>query len=289
MSYDVAMLTAQLEFSLQNIPSVEWRRFEQFASQFLAAEMPNYRNMASTYGDKGRDGEVYCEGVRSHILVQISVSKDWSDKISRTVKRLRDNFKNITKLVYATNQIIGPAADELKWKLLEDEGFDLDIRDRTWFLDRVHANAQREAASEDLIAAILGPLLAASRVSDRIGRPITEQEARIGLLHLALDASDKGSKKGLTRSSYESLTLAALHDTNSTNRLSLEEIQERVAAMLPAVEQERVDGYVAGALSRLSGKRGRVKHWSKQGGYKYCLSNDEVMTLRRTLAVQTNT
>ncbi|MFI5563176.1 hypothetical protein ACIA2T_28170 [Amycolatopsis japonica] len=276
------MSSESLEFALQNLKSTDWRRMEDFASEFMASELPDYRNMASTYGDKGRDGEVYCTGRRASTLFQISTSEDWNSKITSTVRRLRQSFKDINELIYLTNREIGPAADDLKDSLRENFDISLDIRDRSWFVSRQHTAPQRQAASYSLIEHVVGPILATSRISANVAHAITDQDARIGLLHLALDANDKATDKGLTKSSFESLTLAALHDTNSGNRISAEEIIKRVQSMLPADAGHQVEVYVTGALTRLSKKNGKVKYWAKSG--EYCLSYSEIEAIRSELS-----
>ncbi|MFB9930989.1 hypothetical protein ACFORO_34635 [Amycolatopsis halotolerans] len=276
------MNAESLEFALRSLKYPDWRRLETFASQFIASELSSYRNMAATYGDMGRDGEAYCLGARSTSLYQISTSEDWKAKISQTVARLRQNFKEIDELVYLTNREIGPSADDLKKTLRIDFNISLDVRDLSWFVDRQFTNPQRESASESLIEHVVGPLLAMNKITSDVAHAITDQEARIGLLHLALDASDKATDKGLTRSSFESLTLAALHDTDSGNRISAEEVTKRVQAMLPADVGHQVGVYVTGALARLSKKNGKVKHWTKTSDY--CLSHDEILAIKAELS-----
>lgn len=49
----------RLTLALSQIKPGDWEKFEEFASEFLVTEFPDFRNMATRSGDKGRDGELY--------------------------------------------------------------------------------------------------------------------------------------------------------------------------------------------------------------------------------------
>jgi hypothetical protein len=181
-----------------------------------------------------------------------------------------------------TNKSIGPAADDLRDEIRDDLSISLDIRDASWFTNRQFTNPQRENASRTLIQHVVGPLLAVNNVTSNVAQAVSGQDARIGLLHLALDTNDKATDKSLTRSSFESLVLAALHETDSANRVPVATVVERVQAMLPAEAGHQVKIYVQSALDRLSKKNGKVKHWRQTGGY--CLSFNELEQTRAELA-----
>jgi hypothetical protein len=71
------MSRERLELALEKLAPGQWERFETFASEFLVAEMPDLRTVASPAGDSGRDAELFSpNGVCSQVL-QYSVAKDW--------------------------------------------------------------------------------------------------------------------------------------------------------------------------------------------------------------------
>ncbi|MEV7644972.1 hypothetical protein AB0O32_34130 [Streptomyces rubiginosohelvolus] len=267
------MTRQRLRLALQTLDAGDWLTFEQFAADFLAVEYPSLRTMAATKGDKGRDGQLFTPDEEPTDMVQYSVTQDWKSKINQTLKRLAENFEDIRRLIYATNQEIGPSADELKSSIMREKGVILDVRDANWFLERRETNAQRSKASEDLCRAIVDPLLRKESISSQVGLALNAQEARLGLLHLSLQNQDDATEKGLTRESFESLTLSALHDTSPEHLLSRKEIHDRVTSFLPAGHAQQVDAQVDGSLLRLSGKKGRVKHHKIDD--KFCLAHDE--------------
>nr|VFJ66365.1 MAG: hypothetical protein BECKDK2373B_GA0170837_11672 [Candidatus Kentron sp. DK] len=65
----------------------------------------------------------------NNVALQYSVSDNWEDKISRTLRRLGEKFPDVQIVIYMTNQIIGAKGDEIRTKVLS-KGFALDIRDR---------------------------------------------------------------------------------------------------------------------------------------------------------------
>ncbi|MFI6459586.1 hypothetical protein [Streptomyces sp. NPDC050538] len=263
----------RLRLALKTLDAGDWRIFEEFAADFLAVEYPSLRTMAAAQGDKGRDGQLYTPEEQPTDMVQYSVTPDWKTKINQTLKRLAENFTEVRRLIYATNREIGPAADDLILSTLRAKGVIVDIRDSSWFLERRETHPQRVNASESLCEKIVDPLLRKEKISEQVGLALTDQEARLGLLHLSLQNQDEANEKGLTRESFESLTLSALHDTSPENLLAREEIHQRVSSFLPAGHEQQVDAQVDGALLRLSGKRGRVKHHRSED--KFCLAHDE--------------
>jgi hypothetical protein len=49
------MSRQRLELALERLGAPDWERFERFASEFLSAEIPDLRTVASPTGDEGRD------------------------------------------------------------------------------------------------------------------------------------------------------------------------------------------------------------------------------------------
>ncbi len=241
------------------------------------------RTTAAAGGDKGRDGELYRPEEVPDVAVQYSVAKDWNGKIRATVKRLAETMPDVTQLIYATNQVIGPAADSLISELRRGSGLSLDIRDRSWFVERELTAPQREIAGQELARRFVDPLLSARGVKQRQGSTLTGSDARVAVLHLTLETHDEASDKGLTKGTFESLTLAALHDTHAEDRLASDVIVERVKGYLPAGHDQQISALVAGSLGRLSGgKGGRVKHHKTTDDY--CLSHAEVLALKERTA-----
>lgn len=127
--YDADVSRERLDLALSRIPPSAWENFEHFASEFLIADFPDLRTMARQSGDAGRDAEVvdlHTEVVEldkaGKIKLQYSVTAAWRSKITKTVDRLVEQSTKPTHLVYATNQMIGPEADDLKAKIFKDHG-----------------------------------------------------------------------------------------------------------------------------------------------------------------------
>ncbi len=260
------MPSERLALALEQMQPGDWLTFEKFAAEFLAVEFPSLRTTASAGGDRGRDGELYSVVEEPKTVLQYSVSRDWRIKIKDTVKVLAQTMPHITRLIYCTNQVIGPAADELKEELRRGS-LSLDVRDRSWFVDRELTFPQRAAASEELVQRFVAPLLAARGVAERVAPTLTNDEARLALLHLTLEGYDHSSEKGLTKSCFESLVLAALHDTKAEQPRELSEIYRVVAESVPAADVGQLRAQVDGALKRLSVRNGPVKQIGKSSSY----------------------
>src|SRR5262249_26079434 len=138
---------------------------------------------------------------------------------------------------------------------------------------------QREIASRELSARIVEPLLVERRIKSYIAPVISDEEARLALLHLALDFSDVASEKGLTKRCFESLVMAALHDTGPEARLGREEIHNRVEKLLPAGSERQVSQQIEGALQRLARRGGPVKYYQRSDDF--CLSYSERESVQR--------
>lgn len=251
------MPNPRLALALERIGSGDWETFEKFASEFLAVEYPDLRTMAAPNGDKGRDAEVFTSDNVPKVAFQYSVTASWKTKITDTLDTIKKNFPSVTTLIYMTNQVIGPAADELRETSRRDKKISLDIRDRSWFVEREESYPQRRVASEELSKQFVDPLLSKRGVTERVSS-LTAAESKVAVLHLALDDRDQASDQSLTKSCFEALVLAALHDTDSETRLSLSEIQDGVARRMPAGKREQIDALTLSALTRLS-KKGPVK------------------------------
>jgi hypothetical protein len=124
--------------------------------------------MAHPSGDGGRDSELFSPDAMPLIAAQYSVAADWKSKVRQTAKRISKECPNIRILVYMTNRMIGGQADDLKGELLK-QGVSLDVRDRSWFLERAESDPQRENASLDLIDRIARPYLAGESIINKSG------------------------------------------------------------------------------------------------------------------------
>jgi hypothetical protein len=260
--------------------SGDWLDFEHFAAEFLAPEFPSLRTTASPHGDRGRDGQMYVIDEDPNTVVQYSVSQGWAAKIRATVERLKETMPNTRTLIYATNQIIGPDADSLVSDLRRTDRISLDIRDRNWFVDRELTYPQRSVAATELAHKFVDPLLVERGVRSFVSPALGRDEARIALVHLALEGEDLQSSKGWTRSCFEALVLSALNDTSNDNRMTSAEIISRVHELLPSSDEAQISRQIESALNRLTRRSGPVK--LKNGSYALSFSEGE--ELRNRLA-----
>jgi hypothetical protein len=185
--------------------SGDWLDFERFAAEFLAPEFPSLRTTASPHGDRGRDGQMYVVDEDPNSVVQYSVAKDWNSKVRATIKRLKETIPTTRTLIYVTNKVIGPDADDLVRELRRDNRISLDVRDGNWFVDRELTYPQRAAASEELARKFVDPLLVERGVKSFVSPVLAQDEARVALVHLALEGEDRQSSKGWTKSCFEAL------------------------------------------------------------------------------------
>ena len=140
----------RLRLALEKLAPAQWERFERFASEFLASEMPELRTVASASGDKGRDAELFSPVDDVTQVLQYSVAADWKSKISQTASRISQTLPDVQILVYVTNQLIGSEGDDLKSSLRKKWHIHLDIRDGSYFLERLRRDTRTEAAAESL-------------------------------------------------------------------------------------------------------------------------------------------
>ena len=266
-----AMRSERLALALERVDYKAWSHFEVFAATFLASEFPSLRTLGAPQGDRGRDGILWQPEDDPTVVLQYSVTADWRTKIEDTAKQISSEFPGTRGLVYATSRAIGPAADALKASLREEFGLFLDVRDCSYFVARVNASHQNEAAAEELAVLLVDPLLADKGVVP--GKPaiLELHEAQTAVVYLALQLEDQSQERGLTKSSFEALVRASLRDTDSSHRLSRSAIHAHVREAIPASDEVGVDLYLDRALERLS--RGTIRHWTQ--GDDFCLSYEE--------------
>jgi hypothetical protein len=264
----------RLQLALERLEGSHWALFERLASAFLSAEFDSLRTTATPSGDEGRDSELFSPEGEPSVVLQYSVAVDWSTKIRKTAKRLRETNEKANVLIYATNQDIGAKGDELRRELRKKYLLALDIRDQNWFLERVSGDARKEAAAEELAGAIVDPLLAQKGVS-RAATELSTGEAVAALTYLALQWQDDIRGKGLTKLSFEALVRSVLLGTDSSYRLPRSTVKERIRALLPGHADVQVNTHTDAALRRLTKKA--IRHWVKED--EFCLTHDEVQKL----------
>jgi hypothetical protein len=239
----------RLDLALRLLRPTDWERFERLASTFLASEFLGIRTMASAGGDGGRDSELFAPDGKPNVVIQYSVQQRWNDKIRGTVKCLKETFPDSRILIFMSNQQIGAKSDELKKELYDQDIF-LDIRDRSWFVERANLDGNRSAAAVELARAIVDPYLESRSVIDRTVSPLAGQEARTALFFLEMQWRDENSSKGLTKSAFETLARAALHGTSNSKRMTRSQIHARVHEFLPQHALSQLAPFIDAALHR---------------------------------------
>jgi hypothetical protein len=246
----MAIIRERFDLALERLKAADWEQFEHLASTFLASEYNQLRTMAAPSGDGGRDSELFSEIDNQVIAFQYSVTEDWSGKIRRAVKRLADTFPNTKVIVYLTNQIVGAQADALR-RELRREGYSIDILDRPWFLERANTTHSRESAAEALATRFVDPLISKPDLDKDLVAYSSSEDSKTALLFLEMQIQDSNRSYGLTKSSYNALTLAALRGSDTTNRLGRQEVYKRVEAFLPSHPSQQIRARVDAALVRL--------------------------------------
>lgn len=271
----------RFDFALGNLKSGDWLRFERLSSAFLATEFSNLRTMASAGGDGGRDAELYTYNEFPKVMVQYSIQESWKTKIKLTLKRLSETFPNVSVLIYLTNQQIGAQGDDLRAEM-QKSGIHLDIRDRSWFLERMRSDGQRESEAIDFCRAIADPILEEKKIISTTS-PLSGSEAKAAILFLELQAHDENSAKGLTKSCFESLVRAALNGSSAEAKISRDQIHQRIQAFLPRHPPNALAQYVDSAILRMS--KNIIK---KHNGDLFHLSHEESERTKDGLALLHN-
>ena len=186
------------ELALDKTRPSDWEYFEELSSGFLASELTSLRTMASPSGDGGRDSELFSSDGNTYVAVQYSVSKDFDAKVTKTIKRLEENFGQIRVLIYCTNQQIGAKGDALKQKCLK-KGVSLDIRDKNWFLERYELDDNKYNCASRLVDVIARPLLESEAIIEKSRPALTSIESKAALTYLGMQWEDEKTDKGLTK------------------------------------------------------------------------------------------
>jgi len=265
------MITDRLQLALERLQPPDWYKFERLASAFLASEFDDLRTTARSAGDEGRDSELFTSEAEVKVLLQYSVSADWAGKIHRTLLRIRETFPGTLVLVFVSNQVIGASADRIKREARQAFGLSLDIRDRSWFVERVLGSPARERAAEELAKAIVDPYLASAGVTSFAPSELSSPEAIAAVTFLGLQWRDDVREKGLTKMAFEALVRAVLATTDSEHRMTRDSVREGVCRLLPGHSDSQVHEFVDSALRRLT-KRA-IRHWQKKD--EFCLTHEE--------------
>jgi hypothetical protein len=276
------MTENRLRLALEKLTPAHWERFERFASQFLAGEMPDLRTVASPSGDGGRDAELFSPVDDPTQVLQYSVTGHWPGKIRATAVRISETNPSAQILIYVTNQVIGAQADDLRKELRKDWHLHLDIRDRSYFLERYRRDSLTEAAAESLANDIVDPYLASEGIL--VGRPSVFEtyEAKAAHVYLSLQLRDEVQEKGLTKLSFEALVRSALVRTDSEHRMKRNDVKAKVRQLLPGDSADRVNQLTDSALTRLT-KRA-IRYWPQYD--EFCLTHDEAMRVAEYLAAR---
>ena len=149
---------ARLELALDRLKSSDWERFEMMCSTFLTSEFLGLRTMASPGGDRGRDAELFTFGEEPNTLFQFAVRKDWDVKIRETLTKLSTEFPATTAVVFLSSQQIGAKGDAVRARARR-QGISLDIRDRSWFVERVDTDDSRNRAAAELARVVVDAYL----------------------------------------------------------------------------------------------------------------------------------
>jgi hypothetical protein len=271
----------RFELALERLESSDWARFERFASAFLTAEFPELRTMANPSGDEGRDAQLYSPADEPAVMLQYSVTEKWATKIRGTAKRLQDTFPNTHQLIYVTNQQIGSKADSLKKSLRKEFLLGLDIRDRSYFMDRFEGDGHLEAVAENLAKEIVDPYLQSREIIERKAQALSPGESRAALVFLGLQWEDDSRDKGLTKTAFDALVRTALRYTSAEALKTREQIHDAVVALLPAREKEFVARETDKSLARLT--KNVIRHYPPPLD-AFCLTYEEAQRIKGRLA-----
>lgn len=277
------MNQSKFELALNQTKSSDWEAFEKLCSSFLANEHPSMRTMASPSGDGGRDSQLFNPDNINIICSQYSVSADWEAKIKKTLKRLKDGFPDVTVLIYMTNQEIGAKADDIRKECLQNRIF-LDVRDKNWFLDRWCQDDLKANAALEYFEKIGRRYLEDQNVVDKFVSPLSTDESKAALVYLGLQWEDSNTDKGLTKLSFEALLRVALRNSTSENRMTKQEIYEKIYSLLPSHDKSIISSYIDSAINRLG--KTVIKHFDSDNTYH--LSHEERTKLDEALSLNLN-
>lgn len=279
VGYPPAVMRDRLQLALERLDAGKWEAFEELASGFAASQYPNLQTLASASGDRGRDAVLWQPENDPTVVLQYSVTRDWDAKIRTTAARLAGEFADVQVLMFFSPQSIGPNADAVVEAVRKKHGLFVQIRDRSWFLDRVHSSTAAEKAAERLATMIVDPLVAPTRAGAPPSVALDDEDAAAAVLYLALQLEDDSLEKGLTKTCFDGLVRAVLRGTDPQNRLARTEIHRRVLEVVPSASPQEVATKVDSALARL--EKRFIRHHSPED--EFCLSYSERERLREKI------
>lgn len=269
------MVHARLRFALEQLDSGDWQLFERFCSEFLIPDFPALRTTATPSGDKGRDGELFSVSGVTRTGFQYSVTTSWRSKIRDTVATIESNGLGYSRLIYCTSQAIGAQADDVVAELWDDHGVVLDIRDREWFCEREQSAPERAVAAEELCAQVVDPIVSSRGIASATGAALSSADARVAMVQLALNESDRSGDKNLTKTSFDALVQSVLVGTSQEDALDEDEVVARMCELVPHGVQNQVAELTRSSLVRLSRKHGPVKLRASEGRYHLAFDASE--------------
>lgn len=123
----------------------------------------------------------------------------------------------------------------------------------------MNLDRNREGAAEALAQKFVDPLLPSREVDRSLVMGLDSDDAKVALLFLEMQVRDTARSLGLTKASYDTLTLAALRDTNTAKRMSRDEIYTRVQCFLPSHPPAQIRMKIDASLKRLAQKAIRYR------------------------------
>lgn len=257
--------------ALNTIDGTQWRLFERLANVFLSNEFPSLRPMAAPGGDEGMDAYLFRAVDDDDVALQFSLRKDWRQKIKETCMRLQQTTPTVTVLIYATNQVVGASANDLKKLMRKEHRIFLDIRDQEWFLTARNRSSATQAEAELFMQPFTIRENRDLSAIERQAQALDDLEAKAAFVYLGLQWQDDTREKGLTKVCFEAVVRAVLRETNPDSRMTRVDIKKHVAKLLPGQHGPTRDQAVDTALRRLS--KVYVRHHQKVD--EFCLTWDE--------------
>ena len=269
------------ELALDRMLPSDWKHFEELSSQFLVSDFSGIRTMADWGGDGGRDAELFTPNGVSTVVIQYSVTESWGSKIDKTLEKIKKNFPDTRLLIYMTNKVIGAKGDQKRADIIS-KGLALDIRDRSWFLERFEMDDAKSGAASRLVELIATPYLEGKDIIKKKRPSLSNQEAKAALLYLGMQWEDESTEKNLTKLAYQALVRGALRGTDSNNRITRETIHSNILSFLSSYEPSEVERFINSALGHLTKKC--IRHWKAQD--EFCLTYKESLRLQEKLVDQ---
>ncbi|WDG06867.1 hypothetical protein PUN50_08890 [Vibrio campbellii] len=254
--------------------------FEAFAQDFFSSV--DGRNFVPFGGvhDGGADGLLATE--KANAFYQITVQSNHRDKIRKTVKRLRDFGRTVTRLVYVTSQTV-PHIDKEEDDLSDELDINLRIRDRKYIMSHMNDSIGTINAFKNHLKRYTDFLLDIKTSHDDgyiTSRHVKDPSAFVFLQH---EINNQSGNKKLIHSLADTLILWSLSDTDPDQGILMSESEIRAKIFEHFSWAENVlKSHIKPRLDFLKGdtKDNRQIRWYKKGKM-YCLPHEtrEVIAL----------